>query len=83
MKSELDRDTMALSMAAFRQRLILAGITPSLVDDEIAKIPNEMDRALAQNSWEYETTVRRNSELLATLAPKFSITPEQLDDLFQ
>ena len=83
MKSELDRDTMALSMAAFRHRLILAGITPNLVDDEIAKIPNEMDRALAQNSWEYETTVRRNSELLATLAPKFSLTPEQLDDLFQ
>jgi hypothetical protein len=83
MKSELDRDTMALSMAAFRQRLILAGITPNLVDDEIAKIPNEMDRALAQNSWEYETTVRRNSELLATLTPKFSLTPEQLDDFFQ
>lgn len=83
MKSELDRDTMSLSMATFRQRLILAGITPSSVDDEIAKIPNETQRALAQNSWEYETTVRRNSELLATLAPKFSITPEQLDDLFQ
>jgi hypothetical protein len=83
MKSELDRDTMNVSMATFRQRLILAGITPSLVDDEIAKIPNETDRALAQNSWEYETTVRRNSELLATLAPKFSLTPEQLDDLFQ
>jgi hypothetical protein len=63
--------------------LILAGITPSLVDDEIAKIPNEMDQALAQNSWEYETTVRRNSVLLATLAPKFLLTPEQLDDLFQ
>ena len=83
MKSELDRDTMSLSMAMFRQRLILAGITLSLVDDEIAKIPNETQRALAQNSWEYETTVRRNSELLATLAPKFSLTPEQLDDLFQ
>jgi hypothetical protein len=83
MKSELDRDSMSLPMATFRQRLILAGITPSLVDDEIAKIPNEMDQALAQNSWEYETTVRRNSELLATLAPKFLLTPEQLDDLFQ
>jgi hypothetical protein len=83
MKNETDRDTMSLSMAMFRQRLILAGITPNLVDDEIAKIPNEMDRALAQNSWEYETTVRRNSELLAALAPKFSLTPEQLDDLFQ
>jgi hypothetical protein len=83
MKSELDRDTMALSMAAFRHRLILRGITPNLVDDEIAKIPNETDRALAQNSWEYETTVRRNSELLATLAPKFLLTPEQLDDFFQ
>jgi hypothetical protein len=83
MKSELDRDTMALSMAAFRQRLIIVGILPSLIDDEIAKIPNETDRALAQNAWEYETTVRRNSELLATLAPKFSLTPEQIDDLFQ
>jgi hypothetical protein len=83
MKSELDRNTMSLSMAMFRQRLILAGITPNLVDDEIAKITNETDRALAQNSWEYETTVRRNSELLTTLAPKFSLTPEQLDDLFQ
>jgi len=83
MKTEIDRETMNASMATFRQRLILAGITPSLVDDEIAKIPNETQRELAKNSWEYETTVRRNSELLATLAPKFSLTPEQLDDLFQ
>ncbi len=83
MKNETDRNTMNLSMVTFRQRLILMGITPNLVDDEIVKIPNETDRALAQNSWEYETTVRRNSELLATLAPKFSLTPEQLDDLFQ
>lgn len=37
MKSELDRDSMSLPMATFRQRLILAGITPILVDDEIAK----------------------------------------------
>lgn len=83
MKLELDRETMNVSMATFRQRLILAGITPSSVDDEIAKIPNETQRALAQNAWEYETTVRRNSELFATLAPKFALTPEQLDDLFQ
>ncbi len=83
MKNETDRDTMSLSMAAFRHRLILRGITPNLVDDEIAKITNETERALAQNAWEYETTVRRNSELLATLAPKFQLTPEQLDDLFQ
>jgi hypothetical protein len=74
---------MNLSMVTFRQRLILMGITPNLVDDEIVKIPNEMDRVLTQNSWEYETIVYRNSELLATLAPKFFLTPEQLDDLFQ
>ena len=83
MKSELDRDTMCLSMAAFRQRLIVAGISIASVDDEIAKIADATQRALAKNSWEYETTVRRNSDLLLALAPKFTLTPEQLDDLFQ
>ena len=83
MKLELDRDSMVLSMATFRQRLILRGIMPSLVDSEIAKIPNETEREIAKTSWEYEANVHRNSPLLLTLAPKFTLTPEQLDDLFQ
>jgi len=83
MKSELDRDTMCVSMAAFRHRLIAVGIMPTAVDAEIAKIEDPAAWEYAKTSWEYETTVRRNSPLLATLAPKFSLTPEQLDDLFQ
>lgn len=83
MKSELDRDSMIVSMATFRQRLIVAGISIASVDDEISKITDATQLALAKNSWEYETTVRRNSDLLLALAPKFTLTPEQLDDLFQ
>lgn len=71
-----------VSMAQARKALVLSGISIALVDLAIADIEDDQERELAQTDWEYSTTVRRESPLIASLSPALGLTSEQVDNLF-
>jgi hypothetical protein len=51
------------------------------VDAAIAALPSP-DKEAAQISWEYSTEVRRDSDLVAQLAPGLGLDDAALDALF-
>jgi len=71
-----------VSMAQARKALILSGISIASVDAAISSISDDQERELTQTDWEYSTSVRRESPLIASLSPALSLTSEQVDDLF-
>jgi len=71
-----------VTMAQARKALILDGISLSAVDAAIAAIEDATERQLAQIDWEYSTTVRRDSSLVASLSPVLGLTEQQKDNLF-
>jgi hypothetical protein len=71
-----------VTMAQARKALILGGIPIASVDSVIAGIADATERALAQTDWEYNTAVRRDSALVASIAPLLGLTSERIDGLF-
>jgi hypothetical protein len=69
--------------AQARMALIKSGISIATVDAAIQAIPDAVERELAYAQWEYRATVRRDSELLVSLAGAIGLTNEQVDDLFR
>lgn len=64
-------------------RLALLGIGMlSAVEQALASVPGPQGEA-ARIDWEYATEVRRDSPLIAALAPALGLTSEQVDDLFR
>jgi response regulator RpfG family c-di-GMP phosphodiesterase len=73
---------MVVTMAQARKALILGGVSITAVNAAIAAIVDPVERQLAETDWEYSTTVRRDSALVASLAPLLGLTDEQIDELF-
>ncbi len=71
-----------VDMAQARLALFQAGLL-SQVDAAIDAIPDPTQRETARIEWEYRTTVRRDSQLVAGLGASLGLTDEQIDDLFR
>lgn len=71
-----------VTMAQARKALILGGVSISSVNAAIAAIPDATERQLAETDWEYSMTVRRDSALVASIAPALGLTDQQIDELF-
>jgi hypothetical protein len=72
----------SVTMAQARKSLILSGVSITSVNAAIAAIPDATQRQLAETDWEYSTSVRRDSALMASLAPALGFTDEQIDEMF-
>jgi len=71
---------MAVDMCQARLALLGAGLLAT-VDAAIAAMPGAEGEA-ARLQWEFRQTVRRDSQLVAQLAPVLGLSDEQLDALF-
>ena len=71
---------MVVDMCQARLALLGAGLLAT-VDAAIAAMPGA-EGAAARIQWEFRSTVRRDSELVAQLAPVLGLSDEQLDALF-
>lgn len=71
-----------VEMAQARLALFQAGLLPQ-VDTAIDAISDPTQRETARIEWEYRSTVRRDSELVAGLGASLGLTNEQIDDLFR
>lgn len=69
-----------VDMAQARLALLQSGLY-STVQAAIAAMPGAAGDA-ARIEWEFRTTVRRDSPLVASLSTALGLTSEQLDDLF-
>ena len=70
----------SVSMAQAREALIRAGLIDS-VNSAVASMTEEAG-LIAQNAWEYNTSVRRDSALIAALTPALGLSSAQVDALF-
>lgn len=66
-----------VSMMQARRALLAAGLLDA-VNSAVAQADAE-----TQVTWEYATTVRRQSPFVETLAPALGLTSQQVDDLFR
>jgi hypothetical protein len=62
--------------------LLNIGITPAMVDAEIAAIADETERTAAQIEWEYASSYERSRPLIDQMAAAFALPPEQVDTLW-
>lgn len=72
----------SVTMVQARKALVQGGTSIASVDAAIAAIVDPSERQMAQIDWEYSTTVRRDSPLVASLAPALQLSETQVDDLF-
>jgi response regulator RpfG family c-di-GMP phosphodiesterase len=73
---------MTVTMSQARKALILGGVSITAVNEAIADILDPTERQLAETDWEYSTTVRRDSALVASIAPVLGLTEAEIDELF-
>ncbi|NTW98698.1 MAG: hypothetical protein HGB35_01965 [Geobacteraceae bacterium] len=70
----------SVPMAKARAALIRAGL-----DDDVEalfdSIPDPIQKKLAKNEWEYETTVSKNNPLFKMVVAGLQLTPQRVDEL--
>lgn len=71
----------SVSMRQARLALLAVGLEDD-VEEMMGGLVGLEGRA-AQIEWEYATEIRRNSPMLAMLAPMLGLTPDDLDNLFR
>ena len=72
-----------VSNAQAREALIRSGISIASVNAALAAIPDPVEREVAVTQWEYRATIRRDAELVTSMAGAMNLTPAQVDDLFR
>ena len=72
-----------VSNAQAREALIRSGIPIASVDAAIAAIADPVEREIAVTQWEYRSTIRRDAELVTSMAGAMGLSSEQVDDLFR
>jgi hypothetical protein len=72
----------AVTARQARLALLGAGLLDN-VDAALATISDPQARRAAEIEWEYALEIRRDSPLVAELAPLLGLTDEQVDDLFR
>lgn len=71
----------SVTMRQGREMLINLGLLAQ-VDAFIAAIPDPIQRAKAQNYWEWSNTIERDNPLVAGIGAALDMNAAQLDDLF-
>lgn len=66
-----------VSKGQARRWLIKQGIMPSMVTQEIAKIPDEIQRELAMSYWEDQTQYNRFNPLMIQIGTAFGFDTEE------
>lgn len=80
---ELRAQLPPLTPRQFRDALIDHDIMPDDVTAAINQIADVKDRAKALNAWEYPTQFVRTEPLIEQIGAIFSLTPEDIDDMWQ
>lgn len=73
---------MSVTMRQARIALLSLGMLDQ-VEAALAAIPDEMQRRVALQTWEYSAAVERFNPLIVMLAPALGLTEAQVDDLFR
>jgi hypothetical protein len=73
-------EVIVVPMHKAREALIRSGVSVAVVDAAIDAIPDDTERELARNAWEYSPTVSSQSALVQTLGPALGL---DVDALFQ
>lgn len=71
-----------LDPSALLMGLLHLNITPDMVDEAIASMP-EADRTFAKWRWERSQTFMRDDWLIAEMAVTFGKTPEEVDEAWR
>ena len=79
---ELRAKMPPLTARQFRLGLVAGGKSPAQVDTAIAAMPEGADKETAKIEWEYATTFKRTHPLITTLGAALSLTPENIDTLW-
>lgn len=72
----------AVTMRQARVALLHLGLFDQ-VEAALQGIPNDLQRRVALQTWEYSGAVERNNPLILMLGPAIGLTPAQIDDLFR
>jgi hypothetical protein len=72
-----------VSNAQAREALIRSGISIASVNAALAAIADPVEREVAVTQWEYRTSIRRDADLVVSMAGAMNLTPSQVDDLFR
>lgn len=72
-----------VSNAQAREALIRSGISIASVNSALAAIADPVEREVAVTQWEYRTSIRRDADLVVSMAGAMNLTPAQVDDLFR
>ncbi|WP_273727464.1 hypothetical protein [Brucella gallinifaecis] len=80
---ELRAQMPPLTPRQFRDALIDHDIMPDDVTAAINQIADAKDRAKALNAWEYPTQFVRTEPLIEQIGAIFSLTPEDIDDMWR
>lgn len=72
-----------VSNAQAREALIRSGIPIASVNAALAAIADSVEREIAVTQWEYRSTIRRDAELVTSMAGAMNLTSVQVDDMFR
>lgn len=70
-----------LTARQLRLALLASGITPTMVNDELMKLPSPQ-REASQIEWEYANLYQRDHPLVTQFGSVFNLTPEQVDQMW-
>lgn len=72
----------AVTMRQAREALIRRGMV-GMVEQAIAAVPDPVERAIAQNAWEYSQQVQIANPFVVALIDQTPLTTEDVYDLFE
>lgn len=72
----------AVTMRQAREALIRRGMV-GMVEQAIAAVPDPVERAIAQNAWEYSQQVQTANPFVVALIDQTPLTLEDVYDLFE
>lgn len=72
----------AVTMRQARVALLHLGLFDQ-VEAALQGIPDDLQRRVALQTWEYSGAVERNNPLILMLGPAIGLTPAQIDGLFR
>lgn len=82
-QAELRAAMPPLSARQLRLGLIANGITLASVQAAVDGISDPTEREIAQVEWEYATTFERTHSLISQIGTAMSLTPEQIDTMWE
>lgn len=75
-------DVVTVSPRQMRTALLMNGITTAIIETNIAKIKDPMQREAILIAWEYSLSFDRDNEYLLNIGKEMNMTDAQIDALF-